>query len=1145
MQDKARAVIRQAWRRAMRDARMNSWFKGAMTGLASFGAGFALLSVLLPPPGDPSGPPTAGRGLSVAPAPAPTTAPEPELSLLSLGPGQAVPGDGAAPAGEAVDPLGADPIPAAPGATGAPAEPDTGTAPRPEPDPEPATAPAPAPGGGSDLGPGVPADPTPALTSDPTPDATPDATPDPTPAPQATVPPTRAASLPDAGGPGEAEAAPGGVAGDGPYVAPDGADASVLSAAAPAPRNDAGGVDPGDAPGQSPGDRTAAMPLSTDPVQPPDAAAPEPATVAGEGAADAPPRTGVETGTDAAADRPAGSGADPGDGMGVDRPAETLAETLAESGSESAGDPVAETLAESGPDSGADPVAGTLADTGAETGPETRSQLADRTSEDATAPPAPAAPDLGPEDRLLQDPGPDHDPADVRAPRVGLFETGPSAQAPVPARQDTDLPPGQQPPPVALSSPDSGQGPEGSQPEPEPEPGPEPGPGLAGTAPTQPDSAGFADPEDRDEPADAPGPAPSPAPRPVVADTGAETGGEAGADIPDPAQTLTGSVAIAPATTGEDALRTPGPDPQVSTDLADAAADAAADTPAEVAATLPAMVPAGGGDNSSAPSPTSPGAALSAGSGPRLSEPAPEQLAELRPGGARGPDRPEETGNLPGPDRSPPDVPASPPDDAPVPTGPPGVGNALPGGPVSAPPPGLSTSGSGGAGPAHRGSGPATGVEPATGPDTAVATAGIAPVTSGGDAGDEGPRGPETVEPEASTPADAATTGEDATDENPAAGPAPAAMEAEPAPLPEPTPAPPPGPPPPGPSPSGSTAAAAGPDMATAPGTGPASVPDSAPDPATDPAPDAMDDAVDGPEAGPEPAASPARPALIRRPGDRPAPSGRLTPGSSVAGVQLGRLPQVAAPTVSAGDAGAAPAEDDTPPMMHDLPRWQRHAVPVDPGPVPRVGLVLLDLTRDLAAEAALVELPYAVTVGLDPFDPDALRRALIYRAAGHEIVLSLAGVSPLSTASDLEVLFSAWIEDFPEALGVVDPPGGDGRRSRALAQVLVPVLRDTGLGLLAPEQGLSPLLSAARAGGVAQAGLYRSLDPADETADAVRRFLDRAAFEAERLGGIAVIGRADRPETREGLSLWLQSPRAARVASVPAGAVLSVQGAP
>jgi len=282
----------------------------------------------------------------------------------------------------------------------------------------------------------------------------------------------------------------------------------------------------------------------------------------------------------------------------------------------------------------------------------------------------------------------------------------------------------------------------------------------------------------------------------------------------------------------------------------------------------------------------------------------------------------------------------------------------------------------------------------------------------------------------------------------------------------------------------------------------------------------------------------------------RPAPTGRLAPGTSVEGVMLGRLPQVGAPLTDRPGTEMETSVAQTGAEGHEvladgLPRWRRHAAAITPSDLPRVGLVLLDLTRDLDAEAALVELPFAVTVGLDPFDPDSARRALIYRAAGHEIVLSLAGVSPLSTSSDLEVLFAAWLEDFPETLGVVDPPPGDGRRARALAQTLMPLLSDTGLALLAADRGLSPLLTAARAGQVAQAGLYRSLDPADESAEAVRRFLDRAAFEAERQGSIAVIGRADRPETREGIAIWLAGSRATRVQAVPAGAVVSVQGQP
>lgn len=318
------------------------------------------------------------------------------------------------------------------------------------------------------------------------------------------------------------------------------------------------------------------------------------------------------------------------------------------------------------------------------------------------------------------------------------------------------------------------------------------------------------------------------------------------------------------------------------------------------------------------------------------------------------------------------------------------------------------------------------------------------------------------------------------------------------------------------------------------------------PDPAPEPA-------AEAPAAAATPVAA-AEPASPRASVLEPARQGRLTPGTAVEGVRINRLPQVAGADGGMPDPVAAPAREPAP--ADALPAWQAHAATVELDGRPPLGLVLLDLPPDpadlpvapiraqirAAAEAAILELPMPVTVALDPFDPDATRRAGVYRAAGHEVVLTLDGVSALATPADLEVLFGAWAEAIPAAIGVVDPPSAGARRGRTLAASLIPVLRDRGMGLVAPESGLSPLLNAARGGGVARAGLYRSLDAADESPETLRRQLDRAAFEAERLGRVAVIGRADRAGTLAAILDWRagDGARADRVQMVPVGAVLT-----
>lgn len=303
--------------------------------------------------------------------------------------------------------------------------------------------------------------------------------------------------------------------------------------------------------------------------------------------------------------------------------------------------------------------------------------------------------------------------------------------------------------------------------------------------------------------------------------------------------------------------------------------------------------------------------------------------------------------------------------------------------------------------------------------------------------------------------------------------------------------------------------------------------------------------AVEPPEgSGGRPAAPPVVATMPGRPAAGP------TPGPGAERVRLGRLPQIdgamADPPVANGTAGdSAPGAGVPEAVPGDLPAWRRFAAAAVGDDRPPLALVLFDPGADRDAETWLSGLGVHVTVALDPFDPDSVRRASIYRAAGHEVVLTLEQVSALSTPADLEVLIAAWTADFPEALGVAETPPGDGRRARTLAPALIPALGDRGLALVAPDRGLSPLLAAARAAGVARAGLWRSLDPSDEDAGTVRRLLDRAAFEAERTGRVAVWGRADRAATRDGIDAWTAGTRAARVRTAAVGSVLADAAAP
>lgn len=271
-------------------------------------------------------------------------------------------------------------------------------------------------------------------------------------------------------------------------------------------------------------------------------------------------------------------------------------------------------------------------------------------------------------------------------------------------------------------------------------------------------------------------------------------------------------------------------------------------------------------------------------------------------------------------------------------------------------------------------------------------------------------------------------------------------------------------------------------------------------------------------------------------------------PGSpgNAGGVVVGRLPSIGDPEPGLEDEAADAAGSDTPvadDAAPQLPAYLRYAAPFenDTG-LPLMTLLVYDTQADADAEQALLALDFPVSIVLDPADEDAPRRAALYRDAGHEIVLLAAGLPAGATASDIEVTFVGWHAALPEVVAVMDPPEGILRGNVMLARNVMPVLSEAGRGLILQGGGLGGLRQAATAEGVPSASVFRSLDDADENRHTIRRYLDRAVFEAQQQGRVVVTGRAAHEETIAAISLWRRQGRVDDVALAPVSAVLQVQ---
>ncbi|MCC5983174.1 MAG: divergent polysaccharide deacetylase family protein [Rhodobacteraceae bacterium] len=276
-------------------------------------------------------------------------------------------------------------------------------------------------------------------------------------------------------------------------------------------------------------------------------------------------------------------------------------------------------------------------------------------------------------------------------------------------------------------------------------------------------------------------------------------------------------------------------------------------------------------------------------------------------------------------------------------------------------------------------------------------------------------------------------------------------------------------------------------------------------------------------------------------------------PGPAAPAVRTDRLPRIGDALPEDARTEDAEAEDaeaeapgteapDTEAAVADarLPAVLRHAAEVTLAPDrPRLAVILIDDGIDAETRADLVALPFPVTMALDPLAEGARDAAAAYRAAGLEVLMLAADLPARATASDLEVLFEGWLDALPEAVGLIDTPDTGFQNNRALAQLLVPVLERDGHALVSYARGLNAASQLAEAAGLARGQVFRVLDADAESVFTIRRYLDRAVFEAGRDGSVIVLGHADRTDTLAGLMAWRMEGRADQVVLVPVSAAL------
>jgi len=215
------------------------------------------------------------------------------------------------------------------------------------------------------------------------------------------------------------------------------------------------------------------------------------------------------------------------------------------------------------------------------------------------------------------------------------------------------------------------------------------------------------------------------------------------------------------------------------------------------------------------------------------------------------------------------------------------------------------------------------------------------------------------------------------------------------------------------------------------------------------------------------------------------------------------------------------------------------HAIPFDrTEDRPLMAVILIDDPEGGLPLEVLTGLSVPVAFAINPRDPTAANRAAAYRAAGFEVLILADMLPEGATPADLDSALATAIETLPEAIALLDTPGGRIQSDRPLLDATVAALSGTGHGLVAFPQGLNPAEETASRADLPSATLFRLLDDEDQSAPVITRFLGRAAFAAEAEGRVVVAGRT-RPDTVTALLSWAVGGRPESVALAPVSAVL------
>lgn len=209
-----------------------------------------------------------------------------------------------------------------------------------------------------------------------------------------------------------------------------------------------------------------------------------------------------------------------------------------------------------------------------------------------------------------------------------------------------------------------------------------------------------------------------------------------------------------------------------------------------------------------------------------------------------------------------------------------------------------------------------------------------------------------------------------------------------------------------------------------------------------------------------------------------------------------------------------------------------------NPDNKPLMSIILIDDGSYAIDADALKKFPFPVSFAVDVEWSDAAEAARRYHDAGFE-VMAAVNLPENAAGRDTEVAMQAYLSNVPQAVAVMEGAGTGLQGNREASEQLVPILQQSGHGLVMFPSGLNTAQKIIAREGVPAMTAFRDFDSKGQGSKVIRRFLDHAAFKAgQNDDGVIMVGRV-RDETLNALLLWGLQGRADSVAMAPISAVL------